>query len=47
MCVTHLAQVAALADTQIMVSKTICQERHDGDGCRVDGTDESTRSPAC
>ena len=41
MCVTHLAQVAALADTQIMVTKTISSnERHDittTDARSVDG----------
>ena len=43
MCVTHLAQVAALADTQIMVTKTVSSEAgHDvttTDACRVDGGD--------
>jgi DNA repair protein RecN (Recombination protein N) len=41
MCVTHLAQVAALADTQIMVTKTVSsQDGHDittTDARSVDG----------
>ena len=51
MCVTHLAQVAALADTQIMVTKTVSShERHDittTDARRSTATSASTRSPGC
>jgi DNA repair protein RecN (Recombination protein N) len=39
MCVTHLAQVAALADTQIMVTKTVVKNTTTATARNVDGPD--------
>jgi DNA repair protein RecN (Recombination protein N) len=39
MCVTHLAQVAALADTQIMVSKSVVKNVTTATARNVDGAD--------
>ncbi|MEY2400277.1 MAG: repair protein RecN, partial [Ilumatobacteraceae bacterium] len=39
MCVTHLAQVAALADTQIMVTKTVVKNTTTATARNVEGSD--------
>jgi len=39
MCVTHLAQVAALADTQIMVNKTVAKNVTTATARSVDGAE--------